>query len=136
MMNTMKQWQMRFENEGRVRAVIYFMALLLTFINWRAVPDGTEASSARVVICIFTIPATLAIYYISGGIEGCYSVIKTLAKVVNFFFILLILLCPFAVGWIMIFSTILSGMWCCFAAYVLPIIGVPLTGFVRRRMLR
>lgn len=136
MMETMKKWQLRFENEAGVRWMVYLCAFVLTTMNWRVMTDATEGS-ARLMLGIFTIPATLAVYYISGGIGTCWRVIKGIAKIVNVVFILFILICPFAVGWLLLISEIVSCVLCCFWAYGAPILGVPLVGFIRRRaMLR
>lgn len=134
MMETMKKWQMWFENEAGVRWAVYLCAFVLTTMNWRVMTDATEAS-ARLMLGILTIPTTLAVYYISGGIETCWWVIKGIAKIVNVIFVLFILICPFAVGWLLLISRIVSCVWCCFAAYGIPVVGVPLVGFIRRKAL-
>lgn len=132
MMETMKKWQFRFGNEAGVRWMVYLCALFLTVINWCVLIGNTDASM-RLVLEIITIPTTVAIYYISGGIEVCWRVVKIIASIINVFFTIMILLCPFFVCGMLILSRIVGFIVCCFWAYGIPILGVPLVGFLRRR---
>ncbi len=122
-----------FEINGKVRLVVYAAALMLNILNCRVLlcmPHG----GTRVCMLIATALLTALIYFISGGIAGCYLIVKAGAKIIDVMFILVVLFCPFVAPLLMIFSTVFSLIGCAYFAYVLPIIFVPIAGLVRRKL--
>ena len=133
MLNMVYELNEGFEKNGRVRLAVYIAALMLTILNYR-IMIVMPHNSMRVIMLIITALPTALIYYISGGIAGCYLIVKAGAKIIDIMFFLIILFCPFAAPLFMIFSTVFSLMICAAFAYALPILFVPVAGLLRRKL--
>lgn len=133
MLNMIYELNEEFEKNVKVRMAVYLAAVMLTILNFRILINMPHDGRRMLMLIVTALPTAL-IYYISGGIAGCYIVVKAGAKIINVILFLVVLFCPFAASLLMIFSTVISMMACAYFAYALPILFVPAVGLIRRRL--
>ena len=138
----------RFMQGGSFRLKAYGAALALNVINigltvlFNMLPHNDLVMTLAVVLFLITAAATLAVYYISGGIGGFITVVIAVSKLAYALVGIMAALTAWMLGIGGIFAALmgLAGVVCvaigglCFA-YFLPVVFVPLLSLIGRYVL-